>query len=88
MLDRKPAAVTLLLAALLCSCSDDQEPSDDRVNLYEVSREDLPINVKEGGELVAVNEVEVKSQIEGSATILSLVPEGTLVKPLALTSQQ
>ena len=80
MLHRKPAAVTLLLAALLCSCSDDQRPSDDRVNLYEVSREDLPINVKEGGELVAVNEVEVKSQIEGSATILSLVPEGTLVK--------
>ena len=73
-------ALLLASAAALAACGGEQKPSDNRVNLYKVSREDLPINVKEGGELVAVNEVEVKSQIEGSATILSLIPEGTLVK--------
>lgn len=71
----------LIVTAALTGCGDkQQQQSDNQVNLYKVSREDLPINVKEGGELVAVNEVEVKSQIEGNATILSLIPEGTLVK--------
>ncbi|MEC7726735.1 MAG: hypothetical protein VYD05_14535, partial [Planctomycetota bacterium] len=81
MLPRSSAKTALLLAvAALAACGTEEKPSDNQVNLYKVSREDLPINVKEGGELVAVNEVEVKSQIEGNATILSLVPEGTLVK--------
>ena len=74
------SCLLLASAALLAACGAEEQKSDNRVNLYKVSREDLPINVKEGGELVAVNEVEVKSQIEGSATILSLIPEGTLVK--------
>jgi len=73
-------ALLLTTAAMLAACGDGEAKSVNRVNLYKVSREDLPINVKEGGELVAVNEVEVKSQIEGSATILNLIPEGTLVK--------
>ncbi|MGC6489136.1 MAG: efflux RND transporter periplasmic adaptor subunit [Planctomycetota bacterium] len=77
---RNNVPVLLVAAAALAACGGEEKKSDNRVNLYQVSREDLPINVKEGGELVAVNEVEVKSQIEGSATILSLIPEGTLVK--------
>ena len=74
------SALLFAVAASLAACGAEEKQSDNRVNLYQVSREDLPINVKEGGELVAVNELEVKSQIEGNATILSLVPEGTLVK--------
>lgn len=74
------SALLFAAAASLAACGAEEKQSDNRVNLYRVSREDLPINVKEGGELVAVNELEVKSQIEGNATILSLVPEGTLVK--------
>jgi len=73
-------ALLLAAAALFAACSGDEQKANERINLYKVSREDLPINVKEGGELVAVNELEVKSQIEGNATILSLMPEGTLVK--------
>lgn len=80
MRHRNNVPVLLVAAAALAACGGEEKKSDNRVNLYQVSREDLPINVKEGGELVAVNEVEVKSQIEGSATILSLIPEGTLVK--------
>lgn len=80
---RDPSLVALLLAssAMFAACSVDQNKSNDTVNTYTVSREDLPINVKESGELVAVNETVVRSLIEGNATILSLIPEGTLVKP-------
>lgn len=75
--------VALLLAsvAAFTACQADQIQTSATVNTYEVSRENLPINVKEGGELVAVNEQVVRSLIEGNATILSLIPEGTLVKP-------
>lgn len=75
--------VALLLAsvAAFTACQAEQIQTSSTVNTYEVSRENLPINVKEGGELVAVNEQVVRSLIEGNATILSLIPEGTLVKP-------
>ncbi len=75
--------VGLLLAsvAALTACNSEKVKATETINTYTVSREDLPINVKEGGELVAVKETVVRSLIEGNATILSLVPEGSLVKP-------
>lgn len=84
MNSRRPTQnVALLLAsvATFAACQAEPAQQTDTVNTYTVSREDLPINVKEGGELVAVNETVVRSMIEGNATILSLIPEGTLVKP-------
>jgi len=74
------SALLLACIATLTACESEKAPVTSSVNLYTVVREDLPINVKEGGELVAVKEQVVKSQIEGNATILSLAPEGTLVK--------
>ena len=71
----------LAIAAAFAACGSEQSESISNVNTYTVSREDLPINVKEGGDLVAVKETVVKSLIEGNATILYLIPEGTLVKP-------
>ncbi len=80
---RTTSQTALLLAsvAVFAACESEKAPINSRINTYTVSRENLPINVKEGGELVAVNETVVKSLIEGNATILSLMPEGTLVKP-------
>tara|TARA_R110002096_G_scaffold33110_14_gene95841 strand:- start:2593 stop:4713 length:2121 start_codon:yes stop_codon:yes gene_type:complete len=75
------AALLLASVAALTACQADQAQTNSTVNTYTVSREDLPINVKEGGELIAVKETVVRSLIEGNATILSLIPEGTLVKP-------
>jgi HlyD family secretion protein len=74
------AAVLLASVAFFAACQSEQTQTTSIVNTYTVSREDLPINVKEGGELVAVKETVVRSLIEGNATILSLIPEGTLVK--------
>ncbi|MFK7738945.1 MAG: efflux RND transporter periplasmic adaptor subunit [Planctomycetota bacterium] len=75
-MSRNMAVLTL---AVMAACSSDNAQQSTTVNLYQVSREDLPINVKEGGELVAVNETVVRSAIEGNATVLYLIPEGTSV---------
>lgn len=79
-IQRSRIAGLLACAATLAACQGEDETTASVVNTYTVSREDLPINVKEGGELVAVNETVVRSQLEGNATILSLIPEGTAVK--------
>jgi multidrug efflux pump subunit AcrA (membrane-fusion protein) len=70
-------ALLLASVAAFTACQPSQAKASSTVNTYTISREDLPINVKEGGELVAVNEVVVRSLIEGNATILSLIPEGS-----------
>ena len=74
-------AILLASMAALAGCQSEKTQTTANVNTYTVSREDLPINVKEGGELIAVKETVVRSLIEGNATILSLIPEGTMVKP-------
>ena len=47
--------------------------------VYTVSRRDLVINVLEGGSLQSANAHELKSEVEGSNTIISLLPEGTIL---------
>lgn len=46
---------------------------------FKVQRGDLVMSVTESGTMTARNAVEIKSQVEGSATIVSLVPEGSYV---------
>ena len=49
---------------------------------YTLRKMDLVVSsVHEGGSLVSPGSLEVKSAVEGTATILSVVPEGTLVTP-------
>ena len=50
------------------------------IQLYEVVRRSFPIIIAEKGELKATNSVDVQSEVEGHATIISLVDEGTHVK--------
>lgn len=64
----------------LVGCNAEQLPLTSDPNFYKVSQEDLPITVKEPGELQAVRETSIRSEVEGQATILYLVPEGTTVK--------
>src|SRR5690606_37416139 len=74
------SAILLAGAAALAACSKEAGPVTNHPNFYVVSREDLPITVKEPGELQAVRETSVRSGVEGQATILYLVPEGSNVK--------
>jgi HlyD family secretion protein len=49
-------------------------------SFYEAKRGDFLISVVEGGTLEAVNEVVVRSEVEGTARIIFIVPEGSYVK--------
>lgn len=50
---------------------------DHGQGMYVADRRDLTINVTESGSIKTQNAVEVKSQVEGQTTIVSIVPEGT-----------
>ncbi len=46
---------------------------------YTVQRGDLPIVVNDSGSLEALHSEIVKSRVEGQATIISIIPEGTII---------
>ncbi len=47
---------------------------------FEVRRGDFTVSVVEGGTLTAVNEVSIRNEVEGTARIIYIVPEGSYVK--------
>ena len=47
---------------------------------YQVKRGDFLISIVEGGTLEAVDEVSIRSEVEGTARIIRIVPEGSYVK--------
>ncbi len=47
---------------------------------HEVRRGDFTVSVVEGGTLSAVSEVSIRNEVEGTARIISIVPEGSYVK--------
>src|ERR1035437_4390749 len=50
------------------------------VSCFEVKRGDMLVSVVEGGTVEAVNEVSVRSEVEGTARIIFIVPEGSNAK--------
>lgn len=77
---QRPIALLLASAAVFAACGGESKSNGNDPNLYVVSREDLPVTVKEPGELQAVRETIVRSEVEGQSTILYLIPEGSSVK--------
>ena len=55
-------------------------PPAASLSYYEVKRGDFLISIVEGGNIEAVNEVVVRSEVEGTARIIFIVPEGSTVK--------
>ncbi len=49
--------------------------------LFAVKRGDLIISVTESGSIKAVKTVDIKSEVEGQASIVNIVPEGTMITP-------
>ena len=45
---------------------------------YQVKRADFLISIVEGGTLEAVDEVSVRNEVEGTARIIRIVPEGAM----------
>lgn len=50
------------------------------MQLFEVARRSFPVTLQEKGELKAASIIDVRCELEGKATIISLVDEGTHVK--------
>ena len=71
-----PALAGLLL---LAACGDKEAAPGADPKLFVVKRGDLPITVTENAELQAQRETIIRSEIEGQATIIWIVPEGTQV---------
>ncbi len=46
---------------------------------YTVERGDLVVDVVESGNLEAARSMEIRSEVEGRTTIISIVPEGTII---------
>ncbi|MFO1032265.1 MAG: efflux RND transporter periplasmic adaptor subunit [Planctomycetota bacterium] len=78
--NRLPIPALLALCALWAACGDSTSDAATDAKLFEVRRDDLPITVRENAELQALRETLVRSEVEGQATIIYIVPEGTQVK--------
>ena len=67
----------VLLALLLVSTA---RPPPQQFSYYEVKRGDFLISIIEGGTVQAVNEEVIRNEVEGTARIIFIVPEGSYVK--------
>ncbi len=56
--------------------SNDSNPG---TGLFTVKRGDLTISVTESGDIKAIKSEDIKSKVEGRATIVNIVPEGTTI---------
>lgn len=70
----------LLALPLLAGCSGDAADAVDPTLVHTVERADLVITVRERGELQAARDTRVSSELEGRATLIYLIPEGSLVE--------
>jgi HlyD family secretion protein len=67
----------VLVALLVRGC---RATGRTELSYHQVKRGDFVVSVTEGGSLRAVNEVIIRCDVEGSTRVISIVPEGTLVK--------
>jgi HlyD family secretion protein len=74
--------VTVVLGSviILKTFSGKNKRSNNDIPLFTVRQGPLRINIVESGTIQAREQVIIKNQIEGRTTILSLIPEGELVK--------
>jgi HlyD family secretion protein len=83
LLRRRPvlsAIVGIVVIALAIILLTTSGPPVQAFSFYEVKRGDFLVSIVEGGTLEAVNEVEIRSEVEGTARIIYIVPEGSYAK--------
>jgi HlyD family secretion protein len=82
-LQRRPvlfAAAAILLLGLVVLILRPAAGTGASTGYHEVKRGDFTVTIVEGGALAAVSEVSIRNEVEGTARIISIVPEGTYVK--------
>ena len=74
------AAAAVALLALLASMKKSNPGDTNKAAItFTVRRDDLTITVPESGSIKARNSIDIKSEVEGEVTIISIVPEGTYI---------
>ena len=76
---RTLSLASLSLAALAASCSGSGGDLVDPSLIRPLERGDLLITVRERGEIKAARDTRIASELEGHATLIYLIPEGTVV---------
>jgi HlyD family secretion protein len=71
--------VTIGIFGFLRQRGSGSDSSQNGTGLFAVKRGELAITVTESGSIKAVKTVDIKSEVEGQATIVSIVPEGTVI---------
>ncbi|MHC4171602.1 MAG: efflux RND transporter periplasmic adaptor subunit [Planctomycetota bacterium] len=61
--------------------ASDSDNSNPGTGLFSAKRGDLIISVTESGDIKAIKSEDIKSKVEGQATIVNIVPEGTMITP-------
>src|SRR6266702_2132697 len=72
--------IGLALIGLMIARFTHSKPPPQTLSFYEAKSGDFLVSVVEGGTLEAVNEISIRSEVEGIARIIFIVPEGTYVK--------
>jgi HlyD family secretion protein len=75
-----PIVLGIALIAGIIAVVATPRKSNQTFTFYEVKRGDFLISVVEGGTLEAVNEDVIRCEVEGTARIVYIVPEGSYVK--------
>src|SRR5688572_27088674 len=74
------ASVGALALVLLIVVMTSSRSKTGGESYYQVRRGDFLISVVEGGTIEAVHEVIIRSEVEGTARVIFIVPEGSYVK--------
>jgi len=75
------AAIAIGVFGFVRQRTDSSDSPDSDTGLFTVKRGELAITVTESGSIKAVNTKDLKSEVEGQASIVNIVPEGTVITP-------
>jgi len=77
------ATITVVALALLLASNGKSGPavSNKNISTFKARKDNLTVTVTENGSIKARNAINIKSDVEGQVTIISIVPEGIYITP-------
>ena len=76
--------VIVIIAVLIMTlaASKTSTPAQSKIlSTFVARRDNITVTVTESGSIKALKSIDLKSEVEGRATIINIVPEGTIITP-------
>jgi len=76
--------VTVIIAALIMTLAANKTSTSTQsktLSTFVARRDNLTVTVTESGSIKAQKTIDLKSEVEGRATIINIVPEGSIITP-------